>query len=75
MGRRLDEKRLKRYETLIPRHPGAIRSSQLARLLGVARSTVRRDLPALEGRGTLLMEDEKGLLSLFRCRVRAGCNV
>jgi len=34
----------------------------------VPRSTVLRDLPALEDQGTLLIEDERGLLSLFRRR-------
>ena len=36
--------------------------------MGVHRSTVQRDLPALEERGTLLIEDGGGLLSLFRRR-------
>ncbi len=68
MGRRADGERLERYEELVPEYPDAIRPSILARLLGVARSTVQRDLPALEERGTLLMEDGRGLLSLFRRR-------
>jgi len=68
MGRRPDQGRLDRYEELIPEYPGAIRASRLARALGVPRSTVQRDLPALEEQGTLLMEDQRGLLSLFRRR-------
>ncbi len=68
MGRRPDQGRLKRYDELVPEYPDTIRPSQLARLLGVHRSTVQRDLPALEEQGTLLMEDERGLLSLFRRR-------
>jgi DNA-binding IclR family transcriptional regulator len=68
MGRKPEEERLERYEELIPEYPEGVRASQLARLQGVARSTVQRDLPALEERGTLLMEDERGLLSLFRRR-------
>ena len=47
MGRGSDEGRLERYEELIPEYPEGIRASQLARLQGVARSTVQRDLPAL----------------------------
>jgi len=70
MGRRPDKRRLERYEDLIPRHPGRVRASQLARRLGVHRSTVMRDLPALAERGTLLMEDERGRLSLYRRRRR-----
>ena len=68
MGRRPDEGRLDRYEVLVAEHPGGIRASELARLMGVNRSTVQRDLPALEERGMLLMEDERGFLSLFRRR-------
>nr|HID14007.1 HTH domain-containing protein [Anaerolineae bacterium] len=68
MGRRPDEERLARYEELVPEYPGRVRQSDLARALRVSRSTVQRDLPALEERGTLLMEDERGLLSLFRRR-------
>ena len=68
MGRRPDEGRLDRYEVLVAEHPSGIRASELARLMGVHRSTVQRDLPALEERGTLLMEDERGFLSLFQRR-------
>lgn len=66
MGRRPNPDRLDRYEDLIAQHPGGVRASRLARQLGVPRSTVMRDLPALEERGTLLAEDDRGLLSLFR---------
>ena len=68
MGRRPNQERLDKYEEIIPRHPDGIRPTQLARLLRVPRSTVQRDLPALEERGTLLIEDSRGLLSLFRRR-------
>lgn len=40
--------------------------AQLADRLGVPRSTVLRDLPALEERGFLLQEDESGRLTLSR---------
>lgn len=66
MGRKPDPSRLQRYEELIPEYPEGLKASQLARLLGVPRSTVIRDLPALEEAGILLMEDEQGRLSLFR---------
>ncbi len=68
MGRRPNQRRLDQYEEIIPRHPNSIRPSELARLLQVPRSTVQRDLPALEEQGTLLTEDVRGLLSLFRRR-------
>jgi len=68
MGRRPDQRRLSRYDELVPEYPDTVRPSQLARLLGVHRSTVQRDLPTLEEQGTLLMEDERGFLRLFRRR-------
>ena len=68
MGRRPNQGRLDKYEEVIPEYPGKIRPGQLARLLAVHRSTVQRDLPTLEERGTLLMEDGRGCLSLFRRR-------
>ena len=68
MGRRPDQGRLSQYDELVPEYPDTVRPSQLARLLGVHRSTVQRDLPTLEEQGTLLIEDEQGLLSLFRRR-------
>lgn len=66
MGRRPNPIRLHRYGELIPEYPDGLRASELAQLLGVPRSTVLRDLPALEEAGILLMEDEQGRLSLFR---------
>jgi DNA-binding IclR family transcriptional regulator len=68
VGRKPNQGRLDRYEEVIPEYPEAVRPSQLARRLGVAPSTVQRDLPTLEEQGTLLIEDERGLLSLFRRR-------
>ena len=68
MGRKPDQGRLKQYDELVPEYPDGVRPSQLARLLGVDRSTVQRDLPTLEEQGTLLMEDGQGFLSLFRRR-------
>ncbi|HEU5100801.1 MAG TPA: HTH domain-containing protein [Roseiflexaceae bacterium] len=42
----------------------ALRPAQIAERLGVPRSTVMRDLPAIEDRGILLQEDEDGRLSI-----------
>ena len=70
MGRRPNQERLSKYEQVIPEYPRAVRPGQLARTLGIHRSTVLRDLPALEDQGTLLMENERGWLSLFRRRGR-----
>jgi DNA-binding IclR family transcriptional regulator len=64
MGRKADERRLERLVRAIADHPGQ-RPGFLARRLGLDRSTVMRDLPALEERGVLLAEDDRGRLSLF----------
>jgi len=49
---------------LIQQHPG-VRPAELARMLGVSRSTVLRRLPGLEEAGYLLYEDRSGGLWLF----------
>ena len=49
---------------LIRRHPG-MRPAELARMLGVSRSTVLRRLPSLEEAGYLLYEDRSGGLWPF----------
>ena len=56
--------RLEQMAEAIEQQPG-ISQSELARQLGIPRSTVKRDLPTLEQAGILLAEDERGLLSLF----------
>ena len=66
MGLRPNQGRLDKYEEIIPEYPDTIRPSQIAQFLQVPRSTVQRDLPTLEDQGTLLIEDNRGLLSLFR---------
>jgi DNA-binding IclR family transcriptional regulator len=53
---------------MIQRNPG-IRPAELARQMGVSRSTVQRRLPSLEEAGYLYSEDERGGLWPFR-RVR-----
>ncbi len=64
MGRRADIRRLERLVRAIAENPGQ-RPGFLAQQLGLDRSTVMRDLPALEERGLLLAEDDRGRLSLF----------
>ncbi|NOZ29926.1 MAG: winged helix-turn-helix domain-containing protein [Chloroflexi bacterium] len=51
------------YEMICQR-PG-IKSAELARLLGVSRSTIARRLPSLEEAGYLLYEDDRGRLWPF----------
>jgi DNA-binding IclR family transcriptional regulator len=55
---------LEQIAEVIEQWPG-ISQSELARQLGIPRSTVKRDLPTLEEVGILLVEDEQGRLSLF----------
>ena len=62
--KRAKQARLEQMAEAIEQHPG-ISQSDLARQLGIPRSTVKRDLPMLEQAGILLAEDEQGLLSLF----------
>ena len=50
---------------LIEENPG-IRPAELARKLGVSRSTIQRRLPSLDDAGYLLYEDDKGGLYPFR---------
>lgn len=47
---------------IIAKAPAGITQAALARLLGVARSTVNKDLVALEKRGVRLSEDHRGRL-------------
>ncbi len=59
-----DEKqnRLERMVDIIAKSPQGITQAALARLLGVGRSTVNKDLAALEKRGVRLSEDRRGRL-------------
>jgi len=52
-------------DRIIRENPG-ISPAELARLLGMARSTVQRRLPSLEEAGFLYSEDERGGLYPFR---------
>jgi len=52
-------------DEMIRRNPG-IRQAELARRLGVARSTVARRLPSMEEAGYFYAEDDKGGLWPFR---------
>ncbi len=58
--------RLDRMVDLLQRHPAGLSQSELAQQLRVPRSTIHRDLVALEKRGVLLAEDPRGRVSLFR---------
>lgn len=66
-NKRGKKERLERMARIVAREKG-ITQAELARRLDVHRSTVGKDLVALEERGVLLAEDERGRLSLFRRR-------
>ncbi len=65
MARHQNPERLQGIYRKIEEYPGE-RPGFLARLLGLNRSEVTRALPALERRGLLVSEDEKGGLWPFR---------
>jgi len=57
--------RLERIAAVIGQHPSGISQSELARRMNMPRSTVNRDLFALEKAGILLAQDRRGRLALF----------
>lgn len=68
------DKKQSDFETMdkiIRDNPG-IRPSELARRLGVSRSTITRRLPSVEDAGYRYSEDDDGGLWPFRRRVRAA---
>jgi Mn-dependent DtxR family transcriptional regulator len=64
MARKAESDRLEAMADTIEEHP-AITQGRLAQMLGLHRSAVTRALPALEDKGVLLVEDDRGRLSLF----------
>jgi DNA-binding MarR family transcriptional regulator len=65
MARLQDPGRLRIIYRAIKEHPGK-RPGFLARLLGLHRSDVVRALPALERKGLLVSEDDRGGIWPFR---------
>jgi DNA-binding IclR family transcriptional regulator len=59
------QERLEHMARVIGQHPNGISQSELARKMSMPRSTVKRDLPALERAGILLAESRRGRLTLF----------
>ena len=58
--------RLEKIVDLLEHNPGGLSQSEIAKRVSTERSTVHRDLAALEKRGVLLAEDDRGRVSLFR---------
>ena len=65
MARPANDKCAEKIYRKIEEHPGK-KAGFIARLLGLNRSEVTRTLPALETKGLLISEDEKGGLWPFR---------
>jgi len=64
------KRRLRQIERLLRRHPEGMRPAEIARALRTHRSTILRDLAAMEEVGILLQEDDRGVIGLFRCKGR-----
>lgn len=67
MSRKAQQNKLNQLREAIKDHPEQ-KAGWLARFLGRDNKSVLRDLPILEERGDLLMEDENGRISWFGCR-------
>jgi DNA-binding MarR family transcriptional regulator len=65
MSRKAQDERLDRIYREVDQHPGE-RPGAIAQLLGLNRSEVTRSLPALEEKGLLLSEDDRGGLWPFK---------
>ncbi|MBI5033678.1 MAG: HTH domain-containing protein [Chloroflexi bacterium] len=66
-GSKKDKKqRLEKMVDMLENRPAGMTQSEIAKQLHVRRSTVHRDLVALETHGVLLAEDPRGRVSLFR---------
>lgn len=64
MARKPQDERLQSIYSKVEQNPGE-KPGFIARLLGLERSEVTRALPALESKGLLVSEDEKGGLWPF----------
>ncbi len=64
MARKPQDERLETIYNKVEQNPGE-KPGFIARLLGLERSEVTRSLPALNDRGLLLYEDDKGGLWPF----------
>ena len=69
MARKPDPTQLEKIYHAIQEYPGQ-RPGFIARLLGEPRSQITRSLPALEERGYLLSEDERGRIYPYRKSLR-----
>jgi len=61
-------KRLEQITVAVALAPSGVTQAGLAKALRVPRSTIARDMAALERLGVLLAEDKRGLLTFFKRR-------
>ena len=59
------KQRLQAVLAVVSRSGSALTQAALARMLGVSRSTINKDLVVLHEQGALLVEDESGHLFLL----------
>ncbi len=64
MARKNDDKKIESIYNKVQEHPGK-KAGFIARILGLNRSEVTRSLPALEKKGLLVSEDDRGGLWPF----------
>ncbi len=65
MARKTNDKKIESIYNKVQEHPGK-KAGFIASLLGLNRSEVTRSLPALEDKGLLISEDDRGGLWPFR---------
>jgi len=65
-SKKAKQARLKKIAGLVETQPHTLTEKELARALRVARTTISKDLAALEENGVLLAEADRARLSLFR---------
>jgi DNA-binding IclR family transcriptional regulator len=67
MGRKANQERIQAVLRLVSEHDGRMRAADIARELGVPKSSITRLLPAIdEGETKRLTEDDLGFLGIFK---------
>ena len=67
MGRKADQDRIQAVLRLVSENDGRFRAADIARELGVSKSSITRLLPAIdEGATKNLTEDDRGFLGIFK---------
>ncbi len=67
MGRKANQQRIKTVVRVISDNDGRLRAADIARALGLSKSSIIRLLPTIdEGEEKCLAEDNRGFLSIFK---------